>query len=88
MKKIFLLWLVGLMTFGAFAASVTLTAKGEVLCTQGCRVTDVTAGRSAGNLSLAFRYEPERDGDALTLAVTGLYPRNWVLQSDGWTLGK
>ena len=71
------------------AADVVLTAKGEVVSVRGGRVSGVKSGKADdGNLSLSFLFEPEQADGALNLTVTGLYPRNWVVQAEGWTLGK
>ncbi|MGN0847533.1 MAG: prolyl oligopeptidase family serine peptidase [Kiritimatiellia bacterium] len=70
-------------------ADVTLTAKGEVVAARGGRVSNVVVGKADdGNLSISFAFAPERADGTLNLTVKGLYPRNWVVQSDGWTLGK
>ncbi len=89
MKKIIVVGLAALAALGADAASVALTAKGEIVSAQGCRVTEVVAERDAGGeLSLSFQYEPASGETALTLSVTGLYPHNWILQTGGWNIGK
>ncbi|MDO5318259.1 MAG: prolyl oligopeptidase family serine peptidase [bacterium] len=70
-------------------AGVVLTAKGEVVSVRGGTVDQVEAGKGEdGNLSISFNFLPEQEDAALNLTVKGLYPRNWVVQSEGWTLGK
>ena len=71
------------------AADLVLTAKGEVVSVRGGTVDQVSAGKADdGNLSISFDFRPEQEDAALNLTVKGLYPRNWVVQSGGWTIGK
>jgi len=71
------------------AAEVELTAKGELVAARGAAVSRLECGKGEdGNLRLSFVLAPEREDEPLTLKVSGLYPRNWIVQENGWQLGK